>query len=359
MNAAARRRSVSGDELPQARLQTFKSIKLKLVSLPEEDRLITTGFLTAGSALPLVIEPAVRDSDLAEWAQRQRPFIEERLHRHGAVLFRGFAIDSIEKFERFSLVLCKQLHEDNGEHEMVSGSVATPVFYPPDKQLLWHNENSFNHSWPTRILFCCAEPPARGGETPIVDSRLVYERLPERLRRRFAEKGVMYQRNYGGGLGLDWRAVFHTESRDEVERECQASHTEYVWEPGDRLRTRAVRPAVVRHPVTGEIAWFNQAQHWHTSCLDPVTRQSLLALYAEPDLPRSCCLGDGSPILDDEMATIVATYRELEVSFPWQKGDVLVVDNLLAAHGRNPFEGVRKILVTMGDMKSYDQVQGR
>lgn len=337
-------------------LQAFKSIKPQPINLEEEDRLVTTRPLRDDTALPLVIEPAVEDLDLADWARQQSSFIDEKLARHGALLFRGFGIDSIASFEAFSLAVCSELYDENGEHEMVSGNVATPVFYPPDKQLLWHNENSFNHAWPRRILFCCAEPATRGGETPIVDSREVYARLPEDLRRRFAEKGVMYQRNYGGGLGLDWKAVFRTEQREVVEEKCRASHIELEWKPGDRLCTRAVRPAVIRHPVTGEMTWFNQAQHWHISCLDTATRDALLALYDEADLPRNCYLGDGSPIADEEMDTILAIYRELEVSFPWQKGDVMVVDNLLAAHGRNPFEGKRKILVTMGDMMSFDQV---
>jgi alpha-ketoglutarate-dependent taurine dioxygenase len=347
---------VTAYNLSKPSFQTFKSIKPQPVSLQEEDQLVTTRPLRDGAALPLVIEPAIADLDLADWARQQRSFIDQQLARHGALLCRGFSIDSIAKFEAFSLAICSELYDENGEHETVSGNVATPVFYPPNKQLLWHNENSFNHTWPRRILFCCAEPATRGGETPVVDSREVYARLPDDLRRRFAAREVMYQRNYGSGLGLDWKTVFRTERREVVEEKCRASHIEFEWKPGSRLCTRAVRPAVIRHPVTGETTWFNQAQQWHISCLDAPTREALLALYDEADLPKNCYLGDGSPITDDEMETILTTYRELEVSFLWQKGDVMVVDNLLAAHGRNPFEGTRKILITMGDMMSFDDV---
>jgi alpha-ketoglutarate-dependent taurine dioxygenase len=239
----------------------------------------------------------------------------------------------------------------------VSGNVYTPVFYAPEMRLLWHNENSFNHSWPSKIWFACARPAAEGGETPVVDSREVYRRLPPEVREPFEEKGVMYVRNYGSGLGLDWRAVFRTDDKAEVERVCEQDRFELEWRDNDRLRTRCVRPAVVRHPSTGEPSWFNQAQHFHVACLDPETRESLSELLAPEDFPRACYFGDGSEIPDDFMTTILDVYREIELAFPWQKGDVMLVDNILAAHGRNPFRGERKILVTMGDMMSYDEIE--
>lgn len=323
--------------------------------MPLGESLVRTSHLP-GTTLPLVIEPAADGVDLAEWAGAHRASIEEMLHAHGALLFRGFGISQVESFEQFSLKLCDEIYAENGEHVMVNANVATPVFYPPDKQLLWHNENSFNHLWPTKIIFCCAEPPARGGETPIVDSRKVFERIPAEIRDEFVARGVMYQRNYGYSLGLGWQAVFKTAERAEVEERCRRNRMEFHWKDGDRLRTRCVRPAVIRHPVTGEPSWFNQGQHWHVSCLDPETCESLRALFSEEDLPRNLYFGDGSPIPDEYMATILDVYRELEVSFPWRKGDVMVVDNVLAAHGRNPFEGTRKILVAMGNMKTYDDL---
>lgn len=347
---------MSTDSLSRPSFQKFKDIKPKAVSLPREESVVCTRPLAEGVSLPLVVEPAVPDADLVEWTRESRASLEEKLSRHGALLFRGFGIDSVERFESFSRALCRELFDENGEHQPVAGSVQTPVFYPADKQLLWHNENSFNHTWPTRIIFCCVQAPARGGETPVADSRRIFERLDPALRQRFLDKGVMYQRNYGGGLGLDWRTVFRTEDKAEVEEKCRAGRFDFHWKSGDRLMTRGIRPAVVRHPVTGELTWFNQAQHWHVACLDPETRDSLRALYSEEDMPRNCYYGDGSPIADEDMEAILQAYRELEVAFPWQPGDVMVVDNLLAAHGRNPYEGTRRILVTLGDMMSYDQL---
>jgi amino acid adenylation domain-containing protein len=343
---------------PAAAPSPFRNIKPRAVSLDQGEQLVETGPLQDGSPLPLVYRPRLADLDLAEWAASHRAHVEERLRRHGALLFRGFRLEEAADFERFAAAVCDELFNENGEHprEAVSGNVYTPVFYPPDQKLLWHNENSFNRRWPAKILFCCMEPPEQGGETPLVDSRAVFARLPAGLRGRFVERGVLYTRSYGSGLGRGWHEVFQTDSRSAVEERCRADGMQAEWRPDGGLRTSCRRPAAVRHPHTGEEVWFNQAQHWHLSCLDAQTRDSIVSLFAAEDYPRHCYYGDGSPIDDGEMAAILDAYRDLEVSFPWQRGDVLLLDNLLCAHARNAFRGRRKILVALGDMSSFDQV---
>jgi amino acid adenylation domain-containing protein len=335
----------------------FKAAAPKPVTVEEAD-IVERGELTPGQKLPLVLTPRVPDVDLAEWATTHRERLEADLLEHGAILFRGFGIADPDSFERFARTLCPDLYNENGEHprESVSGSVYTPVFYPQDQKLLWHNENSFNWKWPRKIFFCCAKPADQGGETPIADSRRVYAEMPEDVRALFEERGVMYQRNYAEGLGLPWQTVFQTDSREEVEREGEEEHFVAHWRDGDRLRTRAVRPGVVRDPASGGVSWFNQAQHFHDSCLDPETRRSIRALFPEDELPRQCYYGDGSTIEDGQMQTVLDVYEKVQVAFPWQRGDVLLVDNLLTAHGRNPFKGERKILVAMGEMSDYGKI---
>jgi len=344
-------------QLEESRLNSFRNIKRKAVSLPKTE-LVKFSALSAAESLPLVIEPSTDEVDLATWARENRPLIESKLLSHGAILFRGFAVDSAPEFERFARSLCSDLFGENGEHNRtsISGSVYTPVFYPPEKQLLWHNENSFNSQWPKKIWFGCLLPAREGGETPVVDSRKVFARLDAKLKKPFIEKGIMYVRNYGDGLGLDWQTVFRTTNKEEVEQRCRQAEMEFEWKNGNRLRTRSIRPAVVNHPETGESSWFNQAQHWHIACLDDEVRASLLSSFEPEDLPRHCYYGDGSPIDDSVMKRILEVYSELEVSFPWRSRDVLMLDNLLTAHGRNPFSGERKILVAMGEMTSYGDV---
>jgi non-ribosomal peptide synthetase component F/acyl carrier protein len=356
---AARRKRAVPD------LATLKSIRPQPVRLAASEPAggaqgapFQVSLLEPGGKLPVVLRPSGNGADLPALARQHHEFIESKLLEHGAVLFRGFDTGSVAAFDEYTKNACSELFVENGEHvrENVSGNIYTPVFFSPERKLLWHNENTFNHAWPRKIWFCCAKPADGGGETPIVDSRKVYERIDPAIRERFMRHGVTYVRNYGEGAGRTWQQVFQTTDRAAVEEHCRKNLIEFEWKDGDRLRTRATRPAVVRHPQTGERSWFNQAQHWHLSCLDDVTQESLRAVFAEEDLPRTCCYGDGSPIADDDMLAVCQAYRELEVSFPWQTGDVLMVDNILTAHARNPFSGQRKLLVAMGELRSYADV---
>ena len=117
-----------------------------------------------------VIRPAVPDLDLPEWTANNLPLIESKLVRYGAILFRGFKVTSAPEFEKFALAICPELFNENGEHprRTVSGQVYTPVFYPPDKQLL-SNEKSFNHRC-RRGSGLLLSPAATDGETQLVDS---------------------------------------------------------------------------------------------------------------------------------------------------------------------------------------------
>ncbi|MEU6556254.1 amino acid adenylation domain-containing protein [Streptomyces sp. NPDC046915] len=293
------------------------------------------------------------DVDLTAWARERRADVETDLLAHGAVLFRDFEVAEPAPFERFATVFVDDLIADNGEHPRAAlgTGVYTPVFFAPHEKLLWHNENTFNATGPGRIFFCCALPAERGGETPVADSRRVFERLPEDVRGPFLEKGVRYVRTYLPELGVAWQDVFGTSDRLEVEERCRANGFSWSWRDGV-LRTECVRPAAIRHPVTGARCWTNQAQHWHLSCLDRATRESLRTVVGDR-LPRECTYGDGTEIPAEHMDEILRVYQDCETSFRWQRGDVLMVDNILAAHARNPYRGERRLLVAMGGTVEY------
>jgi len=156
-------------------------------------------------------------------------------------------------------------------------------------------------------------------------------------------------RNYGAGVDLPWQEVFGTGDQGEVEAYCRAANTQCEWLSRDRLRTTRVAPAIIKHPTRGNDLWFNHAHLFHVSNLEPTLRESLLQELGEEGLPRNTYFGDGTPIPDSALDHVRATYENVAVRFPWQTGDVLLVDNMAIVHGRESFEGNRKILVIMAE----------
>lgn len=302
--------------------------------------------------LPLLIQPSIEGVALIDWAKQNRESIETHLAQYGGILFRGFDLHGTAEFEQLSIALSQSLLEYtyySTPRSKESGNIYTSTEYPADRSIPMHNENAYTLSWPMKIWFFCVTPAEQGGETPIADSRRVFERLESKIRERFMQKKVKYVRNYIEGVDLPWQTVFQTTDKAEVERFCRNANIEFEWKSSAHLRTSQECQAVARHPRTGEMVWFNQAHLFHVSSLPEEAREHLVSIYKEEDFPRNACYGDGSPIEESVLDAIREAYRQETVHFPWQKGDVLMLDNMLVAHGRNPFSGPRKILVAMAE----------
>jgi len=330
----------------------FTTSAFKPVVISGQKDLVKAGFLEDRERAPRVLRPAVGDVDLAGWIRDHGPVIDRELARWGAVLFRDFQVSGAAGFEKLAETYCPDLFAEYGDlpSEEEGNKIYRSTPYPPDKVILFHNESPHMHRWPMKQWFYCVTAAAERGETPIVDCRAVYRELASEIRRPFAEKGLLYVRNFISGLDVSWRDFFRTGERAAVEDYCRSSGFERQWLPDEGLRISQRAPAVARHPVTGELVFFNQVQLHHASFLEPEVRESLLALVGEDGLPRNVYYGDGSPVPDDVMREIEKLYWRLAVQFRWQEGDILLVDNMIMAHARNPYSGERKILVAMGDM---------
>lgn len=121
----------------------------------------------------------------------------------------------------------------------------------------------------------------------------------------------------------------------------------------DRLRTRQVCPATAVHPHTGAKVWFNQAHLFHVSNHTEDNRKALMQTFGEDFLPRHAYYGDGEAIEEDALETIRAIYEEDKLSFAWKSGDLMLLDNMLYSHGRDPYEGPRKVLVAMAEARTW------
>lgn len=340
-------------------LRNLSEVKRKAVPLIDE-AVIRARLLTNDRTLPLVIEPVGKEIDLLAWATANRGLIEEYLLKYGAVLFRGFPLKSMTDFGRFANATAGELiqyNERTSPRSQLGGNIYTSTDYPASQSIFPHNEHSYSDNWPMRLFFCCVTPAQQGGETPIADSRNVYRRISPRTRERFIEKDWMYVRNFGDGFGLPWQTVFQTNERAVVEQYCREHNIEVEWKDNHRLRTRQVRPAVARHPHTGEAVWFNHAAFFHVSTLDETIRGVLLAEFNREDLPNNTYYGDGSEIEPEVMEELREAYRQEAVAFAWQPWDVLLIDNMLVSHSRNPYKGQRKVLVAMAQLMKRTDLQ--
>jgi len=319
---------------------------------------VNLSYLRPDSPLPLVVRPAVKGLSLVKWAVANTLFIESYLKRNGAILFRDFDLLAVEEFEQLIEGVSGHLLDysyRSTPRTVVSGKIYSSTEYPAHQSIPLHNENSYALSWPMKIWFYAVQVAEKGGETPIADSRKIYKAIPDEIRDCFVRQGLMYARNYGTGLDLPWQDVFQTSQRVVVENYCRESGMEFEWIGDDQLRTRQVCQVVKRHPATRSMVWFNQAHLFHISRLPAEVRDWLLTSFGEDNLPRNVYFADGSPIDPAMIYEISRACEAQSVVFPWNAGDVLLLDNMLAAHGRNPFTGRRKVVVGMAESNQPHQ----
>ena len=104
-----------------------------------------------------------------------------------------------------------------------------------------------------------------------------------------------------------------------------------------------------------DVAFFNQVQLHHVSCLDKATREFMLAIFKREDLPRNVTYADGTEIDDSDMDHLNDVFMREMVLFDWQAGDLIILDNMLTSHARMPYSGPRRIAVAMGEIMGLDQ----
>lgn len=326
-------------------------------------------FPHARGGLPLLVRARDPQVDLLDAFAAVEPLVRDWLPRCAGILFRGFALgpapesaansaaNTVERFRAFAAAFGHPLLNyefGSTPRTNVTSGVYTSTEYPADQHIPLHNEQAYTRDWPMRIWFCCVQAAPVGGETPIADSRAIYRRIPADIRERFERRGLMYVRNYGNGLDVPWQKVFNTEDRATVEAYCRDHRILCDWKEDGELRTRQICQATARHPVTGEPVWFNQAHLFHVSNLPEEARSALLDILDEEDLPRNVYHADGGPIDPADLAAIRAVLADETVLFPWETGDVMMLDNMLAAHARTPFSGPRKVVVAMAEPHSAD-----
>jgi len=297
----------------------------------------------------LMVRPARPAVDAADWLRRNARFVIDSLIAFGGVLLRGFSVGGAGGFER----VCAQVTSHPLRYEAGTtprrkvGGVYTATDLHPGFLITQHHEMSYLRRWPGKILFYCAHPASEGGETPVCSSRQFQQRLRRGLMNEFARRGVMYIRNYAGAAV--WSGKFETDDERVVEERCRRLGLDWEWQ-GDHLQTRNVAQGVAAHPQTGETLFFNQAHalsQWIR--MNKWRPGGLPAFMANPADATDTRFGDGGPVDPAILEEIHAIFEDEKHVFPWQRDDILVLDNMLASHGRMAFRGPREVLAALAD----------
>ena len=312
-----------------------------------------------GKPFSLVLECRSKDPTLARtqaWINAQRDELQAQAGEHGAILFRGFPLASAEDFDAFVAAFeLPNFPYDESLSNAVRVNWTERVFSaneaPPEVTIYFHHEMAQTPFFPNQLFFFCEHPAAEGGETPICRSDALFERLKERCP-EFAHncetKGLQYtnvmpsENDLQSGMGRSWQSTLRAQNRAEVEQRLR--DLQYTWEwlaDGCLRATTPVLPAVAE-AATGRKVFFNQLiaafQGWKDSRNDPA---------------KCIRFGDGSPLDQGAVKTAIELAEELTFDIPWQRGDVVLVDNLLVMHARRSFRGTRKILASLANPQSH------
>jgi hypothetical protein len=279
-----------------------------------------------------------------------RDAVRSVVAEQGAMRIRGLGLRDAAEAE----AVFRQLGDLMAETEafaprtIYAPGVYSATKWPPNQPMCVHHELSYASEVPSLMLFACLVAPEVGGATPIADGEAVLGGLPRDLVERFERQGWLLVRNYNDDIGASFAEAFGTDDRDAIERYCRANAIDFEWHDGG-LRTRQRRNAVVPHPLTGRRCWFNQIAFLSEWTMAPDLREYLMDVYGADRLPFNTAFGNGDPIEPDIVQVINEVYEAHTVREPWQAGDLLVVDNIRTAHGREPFEGPREIVVALAN----------
>jgi hypothetical protein len=317
---------------------------------------------------PLMLDPEAVGhpsvDGLAAWIGENRAHLADEKRRRGALVFRAFSATNADDFQNlisaFGAVLM-DYEEGLSRRVGVAAGATARLFptttYPANQTICMHNE--LCHTWkPPRNLFLfCVTPPQAGGRTPITDGRDIWARLSPRVREHFGggagDRSLLYlsnlpSRGVGLQLGRPWQDVYGTDDRDIVGARLDTQGTRFEWQPSGGLRTWRRGPVTVPHPETGETVWFNQSMLWHVSNLG-ARGQKLREKLGEQGVPTNAFFDEGEPIDDAILQETRDTMWAARISFEWQTGDFVVVDNYRMLHGREAFRGERLILLAMSE----------
>ena len=308
--------------------------------------------------------------DVLSWAKGNRSEVDRYFIEFGGILLKGFNYSS-DDFK----TLVKELFPGRiGKSYKGGGALRKKVdddLYlasAADKRvtLPLHQELTYSYSQaPDYIFFYCDTPPESGGETPVFSSRTFMKTIDKAIVDKIDALNVIYRWNLekGSDVYRGWADMFETTNKSEVEKFLKENSVGFEWKKNDVLVNMRPMPGIAAHPITGERLLFNQiyfqtrssgvkgrlAPHWerHWGPAHSAEYMNKMRNMPAEDLQTNVYFGDGSYIDAAVLEEMDAIHLKEQVAFKWEKGDVLLLDNYLAWHGRNPFGGDQRKILTM------------
>ncbi len=279
-----------------------------------------------------------------DWISKHKAELEAELAVSGALLFRGFPIDSAETFDAFSATFgypsfTYQESLSNAVRINYTERVFTANEAPKEVEIYLHHEMAQTPISPQKIFFFCNTAADQGGATPICRSDQLFKALqaqnPE-LARTFEEKGLRYTTHMpatddiNSGQGRSWASTLTVSNRQQAEQKL--ADLEYDWEWQDDGSLKAITPVLPAVLDLGDKkVFYNQ----------------LVAAYmgwkgVRDDPSIALAFGDGSAISKEDLEHIAELSQQFTFDLQWQDGDVALLDNKISMHGRRPYSGERK-----------------
>ncbi|OQE42128.1 hypothetical protein PENCOP_c004G02911 [Penicillium coprophilum] len=368
------------EELQISKLQLEDSIvKFESFDLPTSNQRFLGPPHPKNTVIPLALRPTKADAkatldavvETIKALQEKDGILTKKLSRHGTLLFRDLPIHNAEDFSKFAHAFGYKPHEIIGivvDRPLLAPNVAPANEAPKEVLIYSHNESPQVPHAPEYIFFYGHHAPSKGGESPISSSLELFNRaqqeIPEFIT-ELAEKGILskvtyrVEKQYEGGSTL--KQAFGKEIQDgddeetkrrkieaQITRYGRGEHTTWEWTDDGLVLTHRL-PVIRTQPGTNLPTLFTGlAAYWKRTQFDTEARKKVTQQL----------FGDGTPIPDKYLAHLAKITDEIRVLHRWQEGDVLVYDNIIAQHGREPWQGEQSDRVIMASLFDGESVPG-